>query len=379
MQSIYCKYGADNGLEELTIIRPSNLHAHLRDDAMLRATAKETMRPWKYLVVMPNTGPIDTIEKMLRYRDKLLRIRDEYGFETRFIMTLYFGAEITPRVVKDIARLGFPCAVKYYPTAPGATTGSGHGIPLTDQRARTALRAMEDEGIRFLIHGETVFDKKGNEMPQELREDYFMEHEFPNLRERFPRLDITIEHATTARAIEWVKADTSGRTICGITPQAMLHVRENLESITWGVHAKCMPIAKTPKDREAVLTFALSGDPRVHLGDDTAPHPAAKKNVSFKDAASGCFVPHSMALYIDIFLKHNKLDKLADFACLNGPKAWGLPLPDPSDTITFRKSNDLPEVVDVPEMKDYVVPFGRGNGIDPASDAHYPGFVQVNE
>lgn len=368
---LICRFDDAGNIEWLSMPQMSNWHAHLRTGLLGLGIGPETMRPWKYLVVMPNTGPIDTIDKMDGYRKKLIGIRDRAELKTEFIMTIYFTEKLTPDVVKQMAKLPFHSAVKYYPPHAGATTGSGLGIPLTDARAKETLRAMETHGIRLLGHFESVFDIHGNELPQEQREDYFMEHEFMPLREAYPNLHITIEHATTAAAIRRVRDDSTGKTICGITPQAMLLVRKDLDSLSWGVHAKCMPIAKTPEDRDAVREFALSGDFRAHLGDDTAAHPSKSKLVPFAHATSGCYLPHSPALYVDIFHKYDALPNLVKFACDNGAHSWGLPTPERGalEAITFRGKPSVLHPTLIPDTEDVVIPFGlsvEGDGITPS-------------
>lgn len=359
------------GLKYLTIPRPSNLHAHLRDGPLRLATARETMRPWKYLLAMPNTGPIDTIEKMLEYRDELLALRDTFGFKTEFIMTIYLTALTTPAMIETMTNLPFLCAVKYYPPAKGATTGSGFGVPL--EQSHEVLSAMQSNGVRLLGHFESPYDKNGVELPHEEREDYAMGILFPWLREKYSSLKIAIEHATTRAAVLRVQDDPSGRTTCTITPQAMLQVRNDLDSLTWGVHAKCMPIAKTPEDRAAVLAFALSGDARAYLGDDTAPHPSKAKLRPFPDAASGCYLPNSLAIYASIFHKNAMLHNFPAFACYNGPAAWGLPRPEASDLITLaeEQSGDIPPPATIPGGNDVVIPFGWTEG----KDAFHPGLA----
>ena len=360
-----------------TFARFSNFHAHVRTGNLRKAIAVQTMRPWKYLLVMPNTGPIDTLEKMVQYREELIEIREVAGLTTEFIMTMYLTAGLTPRVVEDMAKLNFPCAVKYYPPVRGATTGSGFGIPLTS--ATETLRAMELCNIRLLGHFESVYSKEGAEIPHEFREGYFMEHEFLPLREQYPGLKITIEHVTTARGVHRVMEDTSGSTTCTITPQAMLLVREDLDRLTWGVHGKCMPIAKTATDREAVLKLALSGDPRAYLGDDTAPHPAKTKQVVFEKAQNGCYLPHSPALYASIFLNHKRLDALEAFASFNGPRAWNLPLPKPDEQIMFvantGSNRRIPQPTPIPDGDDVVIPYGWSE----SNDAFYPELMMVGD
>lgn len=363
-------------LTSCSFARFSNFHAHVRTGNLRKAIATATMRPWKYLLVMPNTGPIDTLEKMVRYRDELTQIREGAGLTTEFIMTIYLTEELTPRVVYEMAKLDFPCAVKYYPPVKGATTGSGFGIPLS--KANEALRAMEQCGVRLLGHFESVYDGDGKELPHEFREGYFMEHEFYPLRERYRELKITIEHVTTALGVACVTDDTSGNTTCTITPQAMLLVRKDLNKLTWGVHGKCMPIAKTERDRNTVLKLALSGDPRAYLGDDTAPHPAQTKHVEFEKAANGCYLPHSPALYASLFLKHGKLENLEAFASFNGPRVWGLPLPRQDEQTMFVLNTGvdrrIPQPTPIPESDDVVIPFGWSESYD----ALYPELMMVD-
>lgn len=360
-------------LNHLTIPRPSNFHAHLRTGPLRQAVARACMSPWHYLLVMPNLNPpLCTIEQVLQYKGELERLRDEFGLPVQFIPTIYLTDQLTPAMIEAMTKLDTPIGVKYYPPHKGATTGSGHGIPLAE--AADVLDAMADHSIRLLGHFETTHDRNGNELPHEVRENYFMMHEWPWLREGFPELKITIEHATTASAIRRVEEDIDGFTTCTITPQAMLQVREDLNSLTWGVHAKCMPIAKTETDRQAVLDFALSGDFRAYLGDDNAPHPKSAKLQPFGQAASGCFWPHSLATYVDIFSRTDQLYELIKFACHNGVDTWGLPRP--TDTVTLVRdevNGGLPDPIRIGDTEESVVPFGWTL----AEDAYRPGLTVV--
>ena len=359
-------------IESFMMPRPSDLHSHMRMGPLQRAVAKATMSPWHYLLAMPNTNPpLATVADVKNYRGELERLRDELGLSTRFISTIYLTELLTPQVILELAKLDFPIGVKYYPPHKGATTGSGFGIPLSN--AVSVLDAMTETGIRLLGHFESIYDEDGHELPQEAREDFFMEHEWPWLRGNFRDLKITIEHATTAAAIRRVQEDMDGTTTCTITPQAMLQTRKDLDSLTWGNHAKCMPIAKTPFDRDTVLEFALSGDYRAYLGDDNAPHGTKAKLRPFPEAASGCFWPHSIAAYLDIFAKAGCLGEFIKFACLNGVRAWNLP--DPTDTITLEwdDGGGTPDPIRIDDTEESVIPFGWTNG----NDGNKPGYKVV--
>lgn len=346
----------------IRIRRPSNFHAHFRQGPLMQAVAPHILRHVKYALAMPNTGPVRTIEDMRRYRDDLMRIVENdpsLAHVSDIVMTVYLTDFTTPKMIEQIARFPFPCAVKYYPPHKGATTGSGEGIPLSE--AVTTLRAMEMNGVRLLGHFESVTDQNNREIPPALREGYMVDHELWRFREKYPLLNISFEHASTAKAVDFVKADPSGRTVMTVTPQHSLFTHANFEDDTLGAHLKCMPIVKTAEDRAAILAFIVSGDPRAIAGDDTAPHVARTKDVAFSDAMNGCWLPHSIALYAHAFDQVNALSKqFENFMSMNGPRWWHLDLPDPGDTILIERvtSDGVPEPVPVPELNDQVIPLG---------------------
>lgn len=357
---------ANGAVQSIRMPRPSNFHAHLRSDALMKATAFETMRWVKYLLVMPNTGPIDTVLEMVAYHGLLEEIARSMGLRPSLVMTLYLTEFTTPKIIEQLALQHFPCGVKYYPPHKGATTGSGLGVSLDD--AHETLSAMEEAGIRLLGHFESVYDKRGRELPHEAREDYFMEHEFPRLREAYPNLHINIEHASTARAVAHVQNDTTGKTTCGITPQHLLFTNSDFQKYTWRNHLRCMPIVKGEDNRAALVEFATSGDARVHLGDDTAPHLSKTKEGSFEEAACGCWLPHSLSLYALAFERAGALDeRFVQFTCYNGPDAWELDRPTAKEAIRLVADDayDIPEPTYVPEAQDVVIPLGWSMQDDP--------------
>lgn len=347
---------------EITMLRPSNFHAHFRMDAMMRAVAYHILRYVHYALVMPNTGPILTIEDALRYRrdilDATVTMLDR---RVVLIMTIYFTELVTPQVIQRIkeveAQTGIRIAVKYYPPTPGATTGSGRGIPLS--RGHETLLEMSKLGVPLLGHFEETHDKDGRELPQEEREAYMINHVLWKFRDMYPNLRHCVEHASTKEAVPYVNADESGNTVMTVTPQHSLFINPDFEE--FGTELKCMPIVKSPEDRAAIVEFITSGDERAIAGDDTAPHAHKNKLKPFGEAASGCWLPHSLELYAEVFDRSGALDhRFEKFMSRNGPKWWGLPLPTEKDTITLRRVRDrpVPEPVQVPEIDDEIVPLG---------------------
>src|SRR3989344_1481515 len=164
----------------ITLRRPSDFHCHFRDGALQNAVVKYTMRWAHYGLAMPNNGPITTVEEAAAYRDKLARIAEENGYQHFHpLMTLYFTGMLTPRIIEEVAQSGFVIAIKWYPPHPGATTGSGHGIPLRSEKAIQVLRAMVKNGVPLCGHFESVYGEGGYELAHHLREAHFIYHELP--------------------------------------------------------------------------------------------------------------------------------------------------------------------------------------------------------
>ena len=348
---------------KITVLRPSNFHAHFRRDALMHAVTPLQLRGYKYVLAMPNTGPIRTIAEAYAYYDEIMRIADEEGLSklSGILMTLYHTADITPAVIEQIANQKIVRAVKHYPThRPGqeGTTGSGLGRPL--EEADDMLRTMEETGVPLLGHFESVEDKHGRTLPHSEREGYFVDNYLWGLRDKYPKLRICFEHCSTSEGLKFVKADLSGRTVCTITPQHLWFTAEDFGRYSWRNHLRCMPYVKTEDDRGAVTELATSGDMRAIAGDDTAPHLSAAKNKPFEEAACGCYLPHAIALYVAKFIEQDAANMYEYFACLNGPKFWGLPIPEDNDTITIRceRRHDIPEPTPVPEDNDFVIPLG---------------------
>ena len=348
----------DGRAVRIRLRRTSNFHAHLRKGAIMRAVAKAIMAHVRYLVVMPNTGPIISIDDAEQYHSDLMMLARQYGYsQLKLLMTIYHTAATTPRMIEAIAKSSIVWAVKHYPPEPGVTTDSGHGIPL--EESDEMLRAMIDHNVPLLGHFESVRDKHGRLLdPLEGEAYYVKEHLWPLRDKYFGRLRICFEHATTKEAIDFVEADFSGNTVLTATPHQALCTHDD-HKCSWGNHLKCKPRAQTPDNRAAVLEFITSGDERAIAGDDTAAHLASTK-LNFETAANGCFwTSHGIAAYARAFEDAGRLNQgFEKFMSLNGPRWWGLK--PPTDTITLRREtvHDIPDPIPVPEESDEVIPLG---------------------
>ena len=352
----------------LTMPRPSNFHAHFRRGSLMHAVSASIMRHVLYVLAMPNNGAKDgtvvrTMAEALAYHDELMRIAVQEGFHRlKILMTLYHTTDITPAVIEEIKKSEVVYAVKDYPSHKSATTNSGHGIPLEEHP--DMLRAMEETGVPLLGHFEDVFDKHGNTLPHNLREQHCVNNRLWRLRDNHPNLRICCEHATTREMVEFVKADTSGRTVMTVTPMPLLFTDVDFKN-SWRNLLKCMPITKGKPHQDAVLRFATSGDFRCIAGNDDAPHPSKNKLVAFDECSFGCSLPHSVPLYAKAFNQAGALDhRFINFMCLNGPNWWSLSLPEVDDVVTLRRdtARDIPDPIDIVEtdgsISDIVLPLG---------------------
>jgi dihydroorotase len=116
----------------------------------------------------------------------------------QYLMTLYLSPALTPDEVRKAAKAGIS-GVKSYPR--GVTTNSDAGIE--DYRVYyPVFEAMQECGLVLNLHGEMPSGQDICVMNAEIR---FLEH-LKQLHRDFPRLKIVLEHASTAQAVETVKA-----------------------------------------------------------------------------------------------------------------------------------------------------------------------------
>ena len=314
----------------LTITRPDDWHAHLRDGAALHTVVPHTASQFARAIVMPNLKqPVTTTEQALAYKQ---RIVDATPAGARFtpLMTLYLTDNTTPEEVARAKEAGI-VAFKLYPA--GATTNSAAGV--TDIRhCYPALQAMQRLGLLLLVHGE-VTDPATDMFD---REAAFIERVMQPLRQAMPELKIVFEHITTREAAQYV-AQADAYTAATITPQHLLYNRNAL--FTGGVrpHYYCLPVLKREKHRAALVGAATSGSKKFFLGTDSAPHARHTKEATC--GCAGCYTAHAaLELYAEAFEVADALDRLEAFASFNGPDFYSLPRN--TDKITLRREDWTP-------------------------------------
>ena len=313
-------------MQTLTLLRPDDMHLHLRDGDTLRHVLPHTARQMGRAVIMPNLKPpVINVADALAYRERILAALPA-GSRFQPLMTLYLTDHATPALVREAKAAGI-VAFKLYPA--GATTNSDSGV--TDLfKLLPVLEEIAAQDMRFLVHGEVtdpaidIFD----------REAAFIERILLPVLNKVPGLKTVFEHITTAEAARLV-CQSGENLAASVTPQHLLLNRNDL--LVGGVHPHhyCLPVLKRESHRQALLE-AVSGaqSHKFFLGTDSAPHPQhAKEN------ACGCAGMFSAAtaieLYAEAFEQIGALSKLEAFASKNGARFYGLP--ENTDTITLVK------------------------------------------
>lgn len=313
-------------MQTLTLLRPDDMHLHLRDGDTLRHVLPHTARQMGRAVIMPNLKPpVISVADALAYRERILAALPA-GSRFQPLMTLYLTDHATPALVREAKAAGI-VAFKLYPA--GATTNSDSGV--TDLfKLLPVLEEIAAQDMRFLVHGEVtdpaidIFD----------REAVFIDRILLPVLDKVPGLKTVFEHITTAEAARLV-CQSGENLAASVTPQHLLLNRNDL--LVGGVHPHhyCLPVLKRESHRQALLE-AVSGaqSHKFFLGTDSAPHPQhAKEN------ACGCAGMFSAAtaieLYAEAFEQIGALDKLEAFASKNGARFYGLP--ENTDIITLVK------------------------------------------
>lgn len=317
--------------QTLTIRRPDDWHLHLRDGAMLTAVAPETARHFGRAIIMPNlVPPVVTGAQAAAYRDRIVAALPE-GADFKPLMTLYLTEDTDPDDLAAAHASGLITAVKLYPA--GATTNSNSGVRDFD-KVRPVLDRMAEIGCPLCVHGEVtaaeidIFD----------REAVFIDTVLDPIRRATPGLRVVMEHITTKQGVEYARAGGAdlGATI---TTHHLIINRNHI--LVGGIkpHYYCLPVAKREDHRLALREAATSGEGSFFLGTDSAPHTDALKEQAC--GCAGCFTAtNTMSLLAHVFDEDNALDRLENFASLNGPAFYGLPANKAKLTLT-RQANPV--------------------------------------
>ncbi len=333
---------------KIRIRRPDDMHRHLRAGPLLGITTKH-LGPFARALCMPNTTPpIANAGDVGRYRQEIFQSLPP-GSDFIPLLSIKLLDSTTPEILEEAYNAG-AVAVKVY--FRGTTTNSDDGIQIQElEKFYPVFEKMQEinrlnkRKILLLWHGEDPIS------------DYWMEQEknflpsLINTHRAFPNLKMVMEHITTEAAVNAVSG-LGDNVAATITPH---HLRLTTDNIIRGrlhPHNFCMPVAKRPEDRDALIRAAISGNPKFFLGTDDAPHLQGNK-----ECAEGCAGvwtgPYGLNHYADVFEAKGALDMMEDFASVFGARFYELP---------FNQGNAELErsPFKIPFLLDGVVPFMAG-------------------
>lgn len=328
---------------ELKLQSPLDMHLHLRDVEMMQLVTPLTSETFAGAVIMPNlVPPVTTLEMLQAYEQRIRGCSSGDTFDP--YMALFFKdyTEAELAAAKD-----YMIGMKLYPA--GATTNSEAGVAQIDS-VEHVFKMMEEMEIPLMVHGEThgfVMD----------REAEFMDI-YEHLASSFPKLQITMEHITTAKAVKML--DRFENLKATVTLQHLIITLDDVAGGMLNPHLFCKPIAKRPEDREALLEAALSAHPKLMFGSDSAPHPISAKECC--GCAAGVFTaPLALARLAQLFDENGCLENLQAFVSDNAQRLYGVK--PPKKQVTLRK-----EAYQVPAVYEghghRVVPMHAGETLD---------------
>jgi dihydroorotase len=323
----------------ISVPRVGDYHLHVRQGALLAKVAKYTARVCSRALLMPNTVPGDGLDGPIAAARDVEQYRGLVSgplAPTRPLLTVKLLESTTPEVVRGAHRAG-AVAAKLYPR--GATTNAADGIPTDflevaryadlgskgrlrsgDRNFLDCLGEMEALGMVLCCHGEMpnypALPDRGPTLTSSLAFLDFLEV----VLGMFPKLRVVLEHVTTREEVERVRRwhdEGGGRIAATITPHHLWMTLEQVVGRRLYPHNFCLPVAKFPGDREALVAAAVSGHPAFFLGSDSAPHPREAKECSQGCAGVYC-APVLVEAVVQVFAEQGALNRLPGFLAYHG-------------------------------------------------------------
>ena len=300
---------------KISIDSPLDMHLHLRQGEILKQVVPFTASSFAGAVIMPNlVSPVDDKEKLFRYLKEITSQCENEIFKP--YMTLFFRSYRKSELEELLNHI---IGIKLYPA--GVTTQSESGVSDFSIIEKT-LSHMQELRIPLLVHGES------NGFVMEREKEFLQTYDY--IARNFPDLHIVMEHITSADSVEFLdKFDNVSATV------TVHHLMITLDDVVGDLMEPdmfCKPIAKTPRDREALKSAVFTGHQKLMFGSDSAPHPRHKKECC--GCAAGIFsAPVALPILAELFDKADKLDLLQDFVSGIARKRYNITPPEKTITL----------------------------------------------
>ncbi len=300
---------------KISIDSPLDMHLHLRQGEMLKQVLPFSATSFAGAVIMPNlVSPVDDKEKLFRYLEEITSLCVNEIFKP--YMTLFFRSYRKSELEELLNHI---IGIKLYPA--GVTTQSESGVSDFSLIEET-LSHMQELKIPLLVHGES------NGFVMEREKEFLQTYDY--IARNFPDLHIVMEHITSADSVDFLdKFDNVSATV------TVHHLMITLDDVVGDLMQPdmfCKPIAKTPRDREALKNAVFNGHQKLMFGSDSAPHPRHKKECC--GCAAGIFsAPVALPILAELFDKADKLELLQDFVSGIARKRYNITPPEKTITL----------------------------------------------
>lgn len=346
----------DGTVVELTGTFDAHNHFRKKNNGQMQTVVPDVLHEFGGGLIMPNPKPLITsIPLALAYREEVFSlIPPETEFEALF--TCYLTDRATTKtgiaeVIEGFLRKIW-AASKYMPNSGStnteeALTAFRNGYPLYEE--------MEKVGMPLLLHGETV----GEHIDPFDAPMVFIENEMPELRKRFPKLPVVLEHITERTAAQYIeKAERDGEpTFATLTPQHMVFSRNRIfqrGKTSDGTFRRgsnpswvCWPLLQRESPhQEALLNLVASGNKHVGLGSDRALH-WWLEGKACEDGCGGCYFGRlNLPVYAIGFEMIGSFQHFQNFACINIPRGvYGLDVSKNKKRVRLIKDSEHPSIM----------------------------------
>ncbi len=344
---------------------PDDWHCHLRELLLLYFVLKHSLESgfWARMLVMPNTKkPILDYHDVREYKRKIKETAKSLPFKLPKTLEFVMTIQITPKTTPEIIRAAYKAGVKVAKVYPrNVTTNSKNGIRWY-KRIYPALRAAEECGMYICFHGE----HPSLSVPGNQKSFAFLEKILAPILVEFPKLKVTLEHISTAHAVDFVRYwhKQRGNILATITAHHLYLTAGDVNGYTqrsdYKGHTECIckPMIEWDNDREAIQQAATSGEPCFAYGGDNAVHTNEAKYCV--GCACGVFnATTALPVVIMVFEKRRALRKLNFFLSEAGARHYGFPILNKFLTMEKRKWK-VPTGYDVEHSINFVVPMCAG-------------------
>lgn len=349
----------------------ADMHVHLREGEMMELiTPTVDSGCISVAYIMPNlVPPITTIEKVEDYHNQLQKLSPN----TTFLMTFYLSAKLTPELVEQAALKKVIRGIKCYPA--GVTTNSDAGVDPNDFTSFYPIfEVMQKHGLVLNLHGEKPASKQSELSENEEDHIHVLNAESKflpalfKLHKDFPSLKIVLEHCTTKDAIDAIiKINQDKLPSEPVTVAASItahHLSLTVDSWAGNPINFCKPVAKLPRDKQALVKAATSGAPYFFFGSDSAPHPVSAKTRLTNVCAGVYSQSHALSYVAEVFDQVNLLDKLKGFVSDHGLSFYEISedkLISKRTVSLIKKETKIPEVIGQGDL--VVAPFKAGDTV----------------